>query len=136
MLSATFLADLLGMALERGGRGPDRHLLQLGRHRHGVLGRAQGVQRHGDRRREPSLLLLDEPAAGTSASEAAELMAVIRALGAEGLTIVLVEHQIRVVMPVSDRVAVLNHGELIAEGPPDAVRRDRAVIAAYLGKSA
>jgi branched-chain amino acid transport system ATP-binding protein len=63
-------------------------------------------------------------------------MAVIRALGAEGLTIVLVEHQIRVVMPVSDRVAVLNHGELIAEGPPDAVRRDRAVIAAYLGKSA
>jgi len=85
---------------------------------------------------EPRLLLLDEPAAGTSAAEAAELMALIRGLRDRGLTILLVEHHIRVVMQVSDRVAVLNHGELIAEGPPEAVRRDPAVIAAYLGEEA
>jgi branched-chain amino acid transport system ATP-binding protein len=85
---------------------------------------------------EPRVLLLDEPAAGTSAAEAAELMRLIRGLREEGLTIVLVEHHIRVVMQISDRVAVLNHGELIATGPPDAVRRDPAVIAAYLGESA
>jgi branched-chain amino acid transport system ATP-binding protein len=85
---------------------------------------------------EPRLLLLDEPAAGTSAAEAAELMALIRSLRAAGLTVLLVEHHIRVVMQVSDRVAVLNHGELIACGPPEAVRRDPAVIAAYLGEEA
>ncbi len=62
------------------------------------------------------------------------LMTLIRGLRDQGLTIPLVEHHIRVVMQVSDRVAVLNHGELIAEGPPDVVRRDRAVIAAYLGE--
>ena len=83
---------------------------------------------------EPRLLLLDEPAAGMSVGEAAELMALIRGLRDEGLTILLVEHHIRVVMQVSDRVAVLNHGELIAEGPPETVRRDPAVIAAYLGE--
>jgi branched-chain amino acid transport system ATP-binding protein len=82
---------------------------------------------------EPRLLLLDEPAAGMSVGEAADLMALVRGLREQGLTILLVEHHIRVVMQVSDRVAVLNHGELIAEGPPEAVRRDPAVIAAYLG---
>jgi branched-chain amino acid transport system ATP-binding protein len=83
---------------------------------------------------EPSVLLLDEPAAGMSTAEADELMALIRGLRERGLAILLVEHHIRVVMGVSDRVVVLNHGELIAEGPPGAVRRDPAVIAAYLGE--
>jgi len=71
---------------------------------------------------EPRLLLLDEPAAGMSTGEASELMAVL-----------LLEHHLRVVMEVSDRVPVLDHGELIAVGGPESVRRDPAVIAAYLG---
>ena len=83
---------------------------------------------------EPSVLLLDEPAAGMSTAEADDLMALIRSLRDRGIAVLLVEHHIRVVMGVSDRVAVLNHGELIAEGPPAAIRRDPAVIAAYLGE--
>jgi branched-chain amino acid transport system ATP-binding protein len=83
---------------------------------------------------DPAILLLDEPAAGMSTAEADRLMALIRGLRDQGLTILLVEHHIRVVMQVSDRIVVLNHGELIAEGPPEAVRRDPAVIAAYLGE--
>jgi branched-chain amino acid transport system ATP-binding protein len=112
----------------------------------GLHGRGRELARslpYGDQKRvelaralaaEPSVLLLDEPAAGMSTAEADELMALIRGLRERGLAIVLVEHHIRVVMGVSDRVAVLNHGELIAEGPPAAVRRDPAVIAAYLGE--
>ena len=112
----------------------------------GLRGRGDELARslpYGDQKRvelaralaaEPSVLLLDEPAAGMSTGEADALMALIRSLRDRGLAILLVEHHIRVVMTVSDRVAVLNHGELIAEGPPAAVRRDPAVIAAYLGE--
>ena len=114
----------------------------------GLRGRGGELARslpYGDQKRvelaralavEPSVLLLDEPAAGMSTGEADALMALIRGLRDQGLAILLVEHHIRVVMGVSDRVVVLNHGELIAEGPPAAVRRDPAVIAAYLGEGA
>lgn len=84
----------------------------------------------------PKVLLLDEPAAGCNAVETEALGALIRRLADEGLSIVLVEHDMAMVMALSDRVLVLDQGRLIAEGPPDAVRRDPKVRAAYLGENA
>lgn len=83
---------------------------------------------------QPTVLLLDEPAAGMNPAETDTLMKQIRHLrDAYGVAIILVEHAMRLVMQVCDRIQVLNYGKLIAEGPPQAVRRDPAVIAAYLG---
>ncbi len=84
----------------------------------------------------PRLLLLDEPAAGMNAAEAARLMEIIRKIRGNGITVALVEHNMRLVMSVSDRVLVLNYGELIAEGTPEQVRRDPEVLRAYLGSDA
>jgi branched-chain amino acid transport system ATP-binding protein/branched-chain amino acid transport system permease protein len=81
----------------------------------------------------PRLLLLDEPAAGMNESECEELVALIRRIRDQGVTILLVEHHMQVVMAVCDRILVLNFGRAIAEGPPDAIREDPAVNAAYLG---
>jgi branched-chain amino acid transport system ATP-binding protein len=83
---------------------------------------------------EPVLLLLDEPAAGLNRQEKARLGELIRAIRDRGITILLVDHHMDLVMEVSDEVLVLNYGEKIAEGPPAAVQRHQGVIAAYLGE--
>jgi ABC-type branched-subunit amino acid transport system ATPase component/ABC-type branched-subunit amino acid transport system permease subunit len=85
---------------------------------------------------QPKLLLLDEPTAGMNPAETLELAEQIKSLHKLGLTVVLIEHKLDVVVNLADNVVVLDHGEVIAEGPPDVVRRDDEVIRAYLGRSA
>jgi branched-chain amino acid transport system ATP-binding protein len=81
----------------------------------------------------PALLLLDEVLSGIRAAEARALMGLIREIRAEGTTIIMIEHIMKAIMALSDRVVVLHHGEKIADGPPAAVAGDAAVIEAYLG---
>jgi branched-chain amino acid transport system ATP-binding protein len=83
--------------------------------------------------REPKLMLLDEPAAGMNMTEARELMTLVRSIRDDGITILLVEHNMRLVMDISERITVLDFGKKIAEGTPDEVRSNPDVIRAYLG---
>ncbi len=85
---------------------------------------------------EPRLLLLDEPAAGFTPQEKVALMKLVRKIIDRGITVFLIEHDMKVVMEASQRIVVLDHGEKIAEGPPVEVRNNQRVIEAYLGKSA
>jgi branched-chain amino acid transport system ATP-binding protein len=81
----------------------------------------------------PRMLLLDEPAAGMTGGEKEEVATLIRRIREQGVTVFLVDHDMRMVMSVSDTVIVLNHGRVIAEGPPAAIQAHPEVIRAYLG---
>jgi branched-chain amino acid transport system ATP-binding protein len=122
-------AELLKLVGLRGRENELAKNLPYGDQRRLELARALG--------NEPALLLLDEPTAGMNPNETAQMTALISRLRTElGLSVLLIEHDMRVVMGISDHIVVMDHGEQISQGTPDEVRRDPRVIEAYLGTGA
>ncbi len=129
-------------AEERRVRERSRELLRFVGIERGSADYARNLS-YGDQRRleiaralasEPKLLLLDEPGAGMNPREKEGLLSLVRRIRDLGITVFLIEHDMNLVMSVSERVTVLDHGEKIAEGKPEAIRRDERVIEAYLGR--
>jgi branched-chain amino acid transport system ATP-binding protein len=143
------LGSVLGL---RRVRQEERRSRERGRELLAFVGLARHAEQYaqnlsyGDQRRlevaralatEPRLVLLDEPTAGMNPAETAAFIGFVeRIRGPEGRAVLLIEHDMKVVMGVSERVVVLDHGEKIAEGPPEEIQRNERVIEAYLGRAA
>ncbi|OZI74879.1 ABC transporter ATP-binding protein [Bordetella genomosp. 12] len=140
-----FVSGLLGLPLTRRERESDASLGMALLEELGLAdqaGKLAASLSYGDAKlmeiaramaSEPRLLLLDEPMAGLPAEAVARVVAAIRALNTRGVAVLLVEHNVHVVMSLSEHILVLNNGRPISEGPPQRVRHDPAVIEAYLG---